>query len=155
MNKTQEKKQTNKNASSHITTQRTNSIRKQKLELSQNYLLAANSIQYRCDVNQLNPCHAELIKMPHPLLIFSQSDCFIPGMDINSHTLWQTVQVKISWLLQKPTDLVLHCLQRQSISRFSRTWVNFQNVLDFVLWNYMFILHISMAWRLPIPVPIS
>ena len=31
------------------------------------------------------------------------------------------MQVQISWLLQKPTDLDLHCLQRQGISEFSRT----------------------------------
>ena len=30
----------------------------------------------------------------------------------------------ISWLLQKPADLDLHCLQRQGISGFSRTRVN-------------------------------
>ena len=30
---------------------------------------------------------------------------------------------QISWLLQKPTDLGLHCLQRQCISWFSRTRV--------------------------------
>ena len=29
-----------------------------------------------------------------------------------------------SWLLQKPADLDLHCLQRQGISGFSRTRVN-------------------------------
>ena len=31
------------------------------------------------------------------------------------------MQILISWLLQKPNDLDLHCLQRQGISRFSRT----------------------------------
>ena len=31
--------------------------------------------------------------------------------------------VQISWLLKKPTDLDLHCLQRQGISGFSRTRV--------------------------------
>ena len=30
---------------------------------------------------------------------------------------------QISWLLQKPTDQDLHCLQRQGISWFSRTRV--------------------------------
>ena len=45
-------------------------------------------------------------------------------VDKNSHTEWQTVQIQISWLLQKPTDLELHCLQRQGISTFSRTTVN-------------------------------
>ena len=71
----------------------------------------------------LNPCHAKKIKMPCPLLIFSQSDHLIQTVDIDSHTEWQTVQIQISWLLQKPTDLDLHCLQRQSISGFSRTRV--------------------------------
>ena len=33
------------------------------------------------------------------------------------------MQIRISWLLQKPTDLDLHCLQRQGISGFSRTRV--------------------------------
>ena len=33
------------------------------------------------------------------------------------------MQIQISWLLQKPTDLALHCLQRQGITRFSRTRV--------------------------------
>ena len=35
------------------------------------------------------------------------------------------MQSQISWLLQKPTDLDLHCLQRQCISGFSRTRVKF------------------------------
>ena len=30
------------------------------------------------------------------------------------------MQIQISWLLQKPTDLDLHCLPRQGISGFSR-----------------------------------
>ena len=34
------------------------------------------------------------------------------------------MQSQISWLLQKPTDLNLHCLQRQGISGFRRTRVN-------------------------------
>ena len=34
------------------------------------------------------------------------------------------MQIQISWLLQKPTDLDLHCLQRQCISGFSRPRVN-------------------------------
>ena len=36
------------------------------------------------------------------------------------------MQIQISWLLQKPTDLDLHCLQRQDISGFSRTRVKLQ-----------------------------
>ena len=62
--------------------------------------------------------------MPHPLLIFSQSDSLIQIVGINSYTEWQTVQIQISWLLKKPTDLDLHCLQKQGIYRFSRTRVN-------------------------------
>ena len=64
-----------------------------------------------------------LNKMPCPLLIFVQSVCMIQVVDTTSNTEWQTVQIQISWLLQKPTDLDLHCLQRQSISGFSRTRV--------------------------------
>ena len=71
-----------------------------------------------------NPCPPELIKIPRTLLIFSQSDNLIQIVAIKSHTYWQTVQIQISWLLQKPTDLALHCLQRQGISGFSRTRVN-------------------------------
>ena len=33
-----------------------------------------------------NPCPVEYIKMPHPFLIFSQSDYLIETVDINSHT---------------------------------------------------------------------
>ena len=61
--------------------------------------------------------------MPHPHLILSHSDSLIQIVDINSDTKWQIVQIQISWLLKKPTDLDLHCLQRQGISRFSRTRV--------------------------------
>ena len=39
------------------------------------------------------------------------------------------MQIQISWLLQKPTDLDLHCLQRQGISRFSRTRVKWPMVV--------------------------
>ena len=45
----------------------------------------------------------------------------IQNFDTNLHTNRQTVQIQISWLLQKPTDLDLHCLQRQGIFGFSRT----------------------------------
>ena len=31
---------------------------------------------------------------------------------------------QLAWLLKKPTDLDLHCLERQDISGFSRTRVN-------------------------------
>ena len=72
----------------------------------------------------INPCFAELIKMLCPLLIFSQSDYLIQVVDTNSHTLWQTMQIQISWLLQDPSDLGLCCLQMQGISMFSRTRVN-------------------------------
>ena len=66
--------------------------------------------------------------MPHPFQIFSQSDYLIQIVDINSHTEWQAVQIQISWLLQKPTDLDLHCLQKQGISGFSRTRVNWDTM---------------------------
>ena len=77
--------------------------------------------------------------MPRPLLIISQSDYLIKIVDIDSHTEWQTMQIQISWLLQKPTDLDLHCLQRQGISGFSRTRVKPS------------ILKIDLAWDVIIP----
>ena len=46
------------------------------------------------------------------------SDCYYKFI-----YLMQTVQIQISWLLQKPTDLDLHCLQRQGISGLSRARV--------------------------------
>ena len=48
---------------------------------------------------KVNPCHAEEIKMPCPLLIFIQSNYLILVVDKNSNTEWQTVQIQISWLL--------------------------------------------------------
>ena len=51
--------------------------------------------------------------MPHLCLIFSQSDYLIQIFAIELHPWWQTVQIQISWLLQKPTDLDLHCLQNR------------------------------------------
>ena len=66
--------------------------------------------------------------MPHLFLILSQSDYLIQIIDINSHTSWQIEQIQISWLLQKPTDLDLHCLQRQGISGLSRTRVNIEHL---------------------------
>ena len=62
-----------------------------------------------------NPCYAKQSNMPRPLLVFRQSDYLIQVVDTNSNTEWQAVQIQISWLLQKPTDLDLHCLQRQGI----------------------------------------
>ena len=67
--------------------------------------------------------------MSCPLPIFRQSDYLIQIVAINSHTYWQTVPIQISWLLQKPTDLDLHCLQMQGISGFSRSRVKMQNVI--------------------------
>ena len=64
----------------------------------------------------------------HTNLIFSQSDCLFQIVAISSHTEWQTVQIQISWLLKKPTDLDLHCLQRQGISGFSRTRVKIMSI---------------------------
>ena len=62
--------------------------------------------------------------MPYLLLISGQSDYLIRVFDRNSHISWQTVQIQINWLPQKPTDLDLHCLQRKCITGLSRTRVN-------------------------------
>ena len=49
--------------------------------------------------------------MPCPLLNISQSDFLLQIADTNVHTEWQTVHIKISWHLKKPTDLDLHSFQ--------------------------------------------
>ena len=42
------------------------------------------------------------------------------------------MQIQINWLLRKPTDQDLHCLQRQGISGFNMTRVNsFHTSADF------------------------
>ena len=75
--------------------------------------------------------------MPCPFLIFSQSDYLIQIVDIyllngkqfrsksvglpsqNKEFTYLLTYLLTSWLLKKPTDLDLHCLQRQDISWFS------------------------------------
>ena len=49
------------------------------------------------------------------------------------------MQIQISWLLQKPTDLDLHCLWRQGLSGFCRTRVN-SGVILHILINFIFLL---------------
>ena len=46
----------------------------------------------------ISRCPAEYIKMPRPLLIFSQSDCLIRIVAINLHTWWQTAQIQLIWI---------------------------------------------------------
>ena len=41
------------------------------------------------------------------------------------------MQIQVSWLLQKPTDLDLHCLQSQGMSGFSRTRVKYAHKWHF------------------------
>ena len=96
--------------------------------------VVANGDNLQCVHFLLNPCHAEKIKMPHTLLIVSQSDSLIQIVDIYPHTDWQTVQIQISWL----TDLDLHCLQRQGISGLSRTRVESFTPLLFGVWHREF-----------------
>ena len=43
------------------------------------------------------------------------------------------MQIQISWLLQKPTDLDLHCLQRQGISRLSRSRVKMIKLISLLI----------------------
>ena len=50
--------------------------------------------------------------MSRPFIILNQSDSLIQVVDLNSDTKCQTVQIQISWLLQKPTDLDQHCKGR-------------------------------------------
>ena len=55
-----------------------------------------------------------VIKLPHPLLSVSQSECLIQLL-IQIFILNDKLQI-----LKKLTDLDLHCMQRQSLSRSSK-----------------------------------
>ena len=85
----------------------------------------------------------KLRSMSHTLLTVGQLDYLTQIVDINSHTDWQPVQIQINWLLQKPADLDLHCLQRQGIYGFSKLLAvqadnKFVIFLDNVLQNKYF-----------------
>ena len=59
------------------------------------------------------------------------------------------MQIQISWLLKKPTDLDLHCLQRQVISGLSRTrvkhFVHYHSFPETTVWIFL-----KLAWDVPI-----
>ena len=40
----------------------------------------------KIETNLFNPCHAEYIKMPSPLIVFGQSDNLIQVVDTKPHT---------------------------------------------------------------------
>ena len=95
--------------------------------------------------------------MALPFLILSQSDHLIQVVDTNSNTEWQTVQIQISWLLKKPTDLNLQCLQRQSISGVTRTrdnlhclgeWIHFEGNNSDVQMFPLFSMGVTLDWEL-------
>ena len=48
------------------------------------------------------------------------------------------MQIQISWLLKKPADLELYCLQRQSISGFSSTRVNIFILVTFTCFDAVY-----------------
>ena len=52
----------------------------------------------------------------HTHFYFPANQITWSGFLIEIHTFNETVQIQISWLLQKPTDLDLHCLQSQGMS---------------------------------------
>ena len=62
-----------------------NADRSANINSDQTASLAAVSYESKL-LRSINPCYAEYIKMPCPLLIFSQSDYLIQIDDINSHT---------------------------------------------------------------------
>ena len=62
--------------------------------------------------------------MPHPLLIFSQSEYLIQVV-IQIDMLILTNSVDPDQLVSSDSVQILHCLQRQGISGFSRTRVKY------------------------------
>ena len=59
---------------------------------------------------------------------------------------WQTVQIQIIWLLQKPTDLDLHCLQRQGYLESAGIRVNIFLLFFFQkYWTWYFMQIVSIG----------
>ena len=71
---------------------------------------------------------------------------FQPIRLLDPDCCYKFTQIQISWLFQKPTDLDLHCLQRQGISGFSTTKVN-------VLISNMKNIHTNKLWQSLINIP--
>ena len=70
------------------------------------------------------------------------------------------MQIQISWLLQKPTDLDLHCLQKQGISWFSRTRVKWQyatniKTLQFEKYNTLKCCLLTFLLKMPVRTKIA
>ena len=47
------------------------------------------------------------------LAVSAHPSCMIPFVTLDTRAQWKTVWIMISWLLQKPTDLDLHCFQHR------------------------------------------
>ena len=60
------------------------------------------------------------------------------------------MQSQISWLLQKPTDLDLHCLQKQGISGLSRTSVNVECQVKEHLVSFFKVFGMAQKHKLPV-----
>ena len=90
-----------------------------------------------------NPCHVEYMKMQCPLLIVSQSFCFIKAFDTNSRVKWETVQIQINWLLPEANWSGSTLFAKAGIPRFSRTRVNTYHTLgQFSKWYIDDIFHV-------------
>ena len=89
------------------------------------FILFFRNISDIC-LNDTNSCHAEETKMSRPFPIPWRSVFLVRSevLGMCSHTQWQAVRIVIRWLLQRPTNLDLHCLQRQGMFGFSRTRFN-------------------------------
>ena len=89
----------------------------------------------------VDPCPAEYIKMPHPVLVFSQLNYLIQIVDINCILNGKQCRSRMVGFF-KPTDLDLHCLQRQDMFGFSRTRVKLHYMLicfSHLCWTYLFL----------------
>ena len=71
------------------------------------------------DLRWDNPWQPEYIKMPHPLLIFCQSDYLVQIVDTKSYLMTNSADPD-----HLTSDLDIHCLQKQGICESSRTRVN-------------------------------
>ena len=83
-----------------------------------------------------------LTVLPHPLLIFSQSNNLIQDVDNYKFAYFMTNSANF-WRSQLP-DLDLHYLLRQGISGFSRPRVNYSSVSTLLFAFYQILLYFSL-----------
>ena len=63
-------------------------------------------------------------------------------MNLQWHVVWKTVWILISWLLQKPADLTIHCFQLRHLGQLK---LRHLGQIKFSLVKYSMAINLSMT----------